>query len=72
MALLTDDQKMLQETAASFLREEGSVAEQLRHWRATAMLGYIAFAWSWPDGSPAMWLANQPALQHQLAAENGS
>jgi len=33
MALLTDDQKMLQETAASFLREEGSIAKQLRHWR---------------------------------------
>ena len=33
MTLLTDDQKMLQETAASFLAEEGSVAKQLRHWR---------------------------------------
>ena len=33
MALLTDDQKMLQDTAASFLREEGSIAKQLRHWR---------------------------------------
>src|SRR3954470_5325905 len=32
MALLTDDQKMLQETAASFLAEEGSIAKQLRHW----------------------------------------
>jgi alkylation response protein AidB-like acyl-CoA dehydrogenase len=31
--LLTDDQKMLQETAASFLAEEGSIAKQLRHWR---------------------------------------
>jgi alkylation response protein AidB-like acyl-CoA dehydrogenase len=35
MSLLTDDQKMLQETAASFLREEGSIAKQLRHWRDT-------------------------------------
>lgn len=34
MSLLTDDQKMLQETAASFLAEEGSIAKQLRHWRA--------------------------------------
>ncbi|HEX6783422.1 MAG TPA: acyl-CoA dehydrogenase family protein [Sphingomicrobium sp.] len=34
MALLTDDQKMLQETAASFLAEEGSIAKQLRHWRS--------------------------------------
>ena len=33
MALLTDDQKMLQETAASFLADEGSIAKQLRHWR---------------------------------------
>jgi alkylation response protein AidB-like acyl-CoA dehydrogenase len=33
MTLLTDDQKMLQETAASFLREEGGIAKQLRHWR---------------------------------------
>ncbi|NUR46431.1 MAG: acyl-CoA dehydrogenase [Sphingomonas sp.] len=33
MTLLTDDQKMLQETAASFLADEGSIAKQLRHWR---------------------------------------
>ena len=33
MALLTDDQKMLQETAASFLAEQGGIAKQLRHWR---------------------------------------
>ena len=33
--LLTDDQKMLQETAASFLRDEGGPAKQLRHWRDT-------------------------------------
>jgi alkylation response protein AidB-like acyl-CoA dehydrogenase len=33
--LLTDDQKMLRETAASFLAEEGSIAKQLRHWRDT-------------------------------------
>ncbi len=30
MTLLTDDQKMLQETAANFLREEGGPAKQLR------------------------------------------
>ena len=35
MAILTDDQKMLQETAASFLRDEGGPAKQLRHWRDT-------------------------------------
>src|SRR3954452_18000852 len=35
MALLTDDQKMLQDTAAAFLAEEGSIAKQLRHWRDT-------------------------------------
>jgi len=33
MSLLSDDQKMLQETAASFLGQEGSIAKQLRHWR---------------------------------------
>jgi alkylation response protein AidB-like acyl-CoA dehydrogenase len=33
--LLTDDQKMLQETAASFLSAEGGIAKQLRHWRDT-------------------------------------
>ncbi len=33
MSLLTDDQKMLQETAASFLSEEGAISKQLRHWR---------------------------------------
>jgi len=33
MSLLTDDQKMLQETAASFLADEGGIARQLRHWR---------------------------------------
>jgi alkylation response protein AidB-like acyl-CoA dehydrogenase len=33
MSVLTDDQKMLRETAASFLGAEGSIAKQLRHWR---------------------------------------
>jgi alkylation response protein AidB-like acyl-CoA dehydrogenase len=33
--LLTDDQKMLQETAANFLADEGSIAKQFRHWRDT-------------------------------------
>ncbi|MFL6726718.1 MAG: acyl-CoA dehydrogenase family protein [Sphingomicrobium sp.] len=33
MSLLSDDQKMLQETAASFLGEEGAISKQLRHWR---------------------------------------
>ena len=36
MTLLTDDQKMLQDTAASFLAEEGAIAKQLRHWRDIA------------------------------------
>ena len=35
MALLTDDQRMLRETAASFLAEEGGIGKQLRHWRDT-------------------------------------
>lgn len=33
MSLLTGDQKMLQDTAAAFLAEEGKIAKQLRHWR---------------------------------------
>ena len=36
MTLLTDDQKMLRETAASFLADEGGIAKQLRHWRDIA------------------------------------
>ena len=35
MALLTDDQRMLQDTAATFLAGEGAIAKQLRHWRDT-------------------------------------
>jgi hypothetical protein len=46
--------------------------EQFEHWRATAMEGYLAFAWTWPAGSSSVWLAKQPALQDQLAAENGA
>lgn len=46
MSLLTDDQKMLQDTAASFLAEEGSIARQLRHWRDTACTdGYGTALW---------------------------
>ncbi|NUR12369.1 MAG: acyl-CoA/acyl-ACP dehydrogenase [Bradyrhizobium sp.] len=33
MTLLTGDQKMLQDTAAAFLAEQGSIAKQLRRWR---------------------------------------
>ena len=33
--LLSDDQRMLQETAGAFLAEEGGIARQLRHWRDT-------------------------------------
>jgi alkylation response protein AidB-like acyl-CoA dehydrogenase len=32
---LNDDQKMLQDTARTFLGEEGTIAKQLRHWRDT-------------------------------------
>ena len=46
MPLLTDDQKMLQETASSFLAEEGSIARQLRHWRDTGCTdGYGSDLW---------------------------
>ena len=46
MALLTDDQKMLRETAASFLAEEGSISKQLRHLRDTGCTdGYGTALW---------------------------
>jgi alkylation response protein AidB-like acyl-CoA dehydrogenase len=46
MALLTDDQKMLRETAASFLAEEGAVSRQLRHLRDTGCTdGYGTALW---------------------------
>ena len=32
---LTDDQKMLHDTARTFLADEGSISKQLRHWRDT-------------------------------------
>jgi alkylation response protein AidB-like acyl-CoA dehydrogenase len=35
MGLLSDDQRLIQDTAREFLREEGSIAKQLRHWRDT-------------------------------------
>ena len=36
MTLLTDDQKMLADTARTFLGEEGTIKKQLRHWRDTS------------------------------------
>jgi alkylation response protein AidB-like acyl-CoA dehydrogenase len=46
MSLLTDDQKMLQETAVSFLADEGGPAKQLRHWRDTGCTdGYGTDLW---------------------------
>ena len=46
MPLLTDDQKMLRETASSFLAEEGSIAKQLRQWRDTGCTdGYGTDLW---------------------------
>lgn len=43
---------------------------QFLFWRATNMEGYLVFAWRWPRRRPDLWLANQPALRSQLAAEN--
>jgi hypothetical protein len=43
---------------------------QFVHWRATNMEGYLVFAWRFPDDQPSQWLANNPALQAQLAIEN--
>jgi alkylation response protein AidB-like acyl-CoA dehydrogenase len=33
MLTLTDDQRMLQDTVAPFMADEGAIAKQLRHWR---------------------------------------
>ena len=35
MMTLTDDQRMLQDTARPFMAEEGAIKKQLRHWRDT-------------------------------------
>ena len=46
MPSLTDDQKMLQETASSFVAEEGSIAKQLRRWRDSSCTdGYGTDLW---------------------------
>ncbi|HEX8841980.1 MAG TPA: acyl-CoA dehydrogenase family protein [Sphingomicrobium sp.] len=46
MSLLTDDQKMLQDTASSFLADEGAISKQLRHWRDTGCTdGYGTDLW---------------------------
>ena len=46
MALLTDDQKMLRETAASFLADEGATSKQLRRLRDTGCTdGYGSDLW---------------------------
>jgi hypothetical protein len=44
--------------------------EEFLYWRATRMQGYDVFAWQWPRDRPALWLANHPDLQAQLAKEN--
>ena len=44
--------------------------QQFEHWRSTNMEGYLVFAWRYPDDSPSTWLANNSALQAQLAIEN--
>jgi hypothetical protein len=45
--------------------------EEFVHWRATSMLSYLVFSWTWPDGTPSLWLENHPELQNQLKLENG-
>jgi hypothetical protein len=54
----------------SRLPTPAEIHEQFQHWRASAMTGYLVFAWRWPSGHPELWLANQPALQQQFAVEN--
>jgi hypothetical protein len=45
--------------------------QEFVHWRASAMTGYLVFAWRWPSGHNSLWLANHPELQAQLRTENG-
>ena len=35
MMILTDDQRLLQDTVRPFMAEEGAIKKQLRHWRDT-------------------------------------
>jgi hypothetical protein len=44
--------------------------QEFVRWRATNMEGYLVFSWAWPPDDPALWLANHPELQQQLAVEN--
>ena len=46
------------------------VHQQFVHWRATRMEGYLVFAWRYPKDQPSVWVANNPAVQAQLAVEN--
>jgi hypothetical protein len=46
--------------------------QEFVHWRATNMEGYLVFSWQFPDDDPALWLANSPELQVQLAVENAT
>jgi hypothetical protein len=46
--------------------------QEFLHWRASAMTGYLVFAWRWPSGDSSLWLANHPELQAQLRLENGA
>jgi hypothetical protein len=54
------------------LPTEDELHRQFYRWRASRMTGYLVFEWRWPDGAPALWLANQPDLQAAVASENAS
>jgi len=46
MTTLTDDQRMLQDTVAPFMAEEGAIKKELRHWRDTGCTdGYGTNLW---------------------------
>ena len=46
MMTLTDDQRMLQDTVAPFMAEEGAIKKELRHWRDTGCTdGYGTNLW---------------------------
>ena len=44
--ILTDDQRLLQDTVSPFMAEEGAIKQQLRHWRDTGCTdGYGTGLW---------------------------
>jgi hypothetical protein len=65
---------IVQAYADSFYRfpSPAEIHEEFRHWRGSAMSGYLVLGWRWPPHEPRHWLANHPALRAALRVENHS